>query len=257
MNRYGESRVAFPLLWVLLLMLMFQSTGSLLTVSRLTTGCSSLHMYVTNGASSSTPDSKPPQSQPQSTSKTYKVSFENPPFFPSTLEELANDAAFAAKVAIVSQILRIRMDIRLRITSRGNRFMLKWLLLTAVNLLDEEFSRIHLFIDKTDDVLKCQEIWSELVTNITATAAATAAAAGVEQPVDANDFAQKIQISSISDIDITEKRTIFLIFNPDNMISCEHPNLLEDVQALCFHAALRKQPVIMINPCLMATAWYE
>jgi hypothetical protein len=212
-------------------------------------------MYVTNGASSAaTSDGKSPKTQPQPP-KSYKVHFENPPFFPSTLEELANDAAFAVKVAMVSQILRIRIDIRLRITSRGNRFMLKWLLLLAVNLLDDEFDRVHVFIDKTEDLLKCREIWTDLVNNITATPTTNGELPVLQVPIDRDSFAQKIQISSISDIDLTEKRTVFLIFNPDNMVSCEHPDLLEDVQALCFHAALRKQPVILINPCLMATAW--
>ena len=184
----------------------------------------------------------------------YSVSFENPPFFPCTLEELASDVAFAAKVAIVSRMLRIRIDVRLRITSRGNRYMLKWLLLTAVNLFDDEFQHVHIFIDKTDDVLKCQEIWKELVANVTTpingTDTATATAA-----VDYERFLEKIKISSISDLDLSEKATIFLIYNPDNIYNCEHENLLEEVQALCFHAALRKLPVLLINPTLMATAW--
>ena len=184
--------------------------------------------------------------------KQYSVSFENPPFFPCTLEELASDVAFAAKVAIVSRILRIRIDVRLRITSRGNRYMLKWLLLTAVNLFDDEFQYVHIFIDKTDDVLKCQEIWKDLVRNVTTPINRTDAATSA---VDYERFLEKIKISSITDIDLSEKATIFLIYNPDNIYSCEHENLLEEVQALCFHAALRKLPVILINPTLMATAW--
>ena len=185
----------------------------------------------------------------------YSVSFENPPFFPCTLEELASDVAFAAKVAIVSRILRIRIDVRLRITSRGNRYMLKWLLLTAVNLFDDEFQHVHIFIDKTDDVLKCQEIWKDLVRNVTTPTNGTN---GIDTASTTNDyerFLEKIKISSITDMDLSEKATIFLIYNPDNIYNCEHENLLEEVQALCFHAALRKLPVILINPTLMATAW--
>jgi hypothetical protein len=48
----------------------------------------------------------------------------------------------------------------------------------------------------------------------------------------------------------------YLIFNPDNVISTRR-ELLEDIQAICFHAALREVPVIMINPNLIATAWND
>ena len=197
--------------------------------------------------------------------------FENPPFFPSTVEELAYDVAFATKIAMINRIKRIRVDIRLRLTSR-DRYMLKWLLMTSINLLDDDDSdsNVHVFIDKSDDVLRCQDIWTEIVKNCTDTDSAmsnfgwlnTESVSELDMEKKNKELKEKkillnklskIHISPISDVHLQEKDSVLVIFNPDNMHSCEHPDLLEDVQALCFHAALRNIPVVLINPQLIAT----
>jgi hypothetical protein len=196
---------------------------------------------------------------------------DNPPFFPSTVEELAYDVAFATKIAMINRIKRIRVDIRLRLTSR-DRYMLKWLLMTSINLLDDDDSdsNVHVFIDKSADVLRCQDIWSEIVKNCTDSDSAMGNFGWLNtEPVSELDMEKKnkemkekkillnklskIHISPISDVHLQEKDSVLVIFNPDNMHSCEHPDLLEDVQALCFHAALRNIPVVLINPQLIAT----
>lgn len=206
----------------------------------------------------------------------YKASnLENPPFFPSTIEELAYDVAFTTKIALINRIKRIRVDIRLRLTSR-DRYMLKWLLLTSINLLDDNDadSNVHIFIDKSPDVGRCQELLVDLIRNSTSILSSLASADMNEWPSSDEDVERKqfetiirekkeqqdylnklskVHISSISDVHLRDSDSILVIFNPDNMHSCEHPDLLEDVQALCFHAALRKIPVILINPQLMAT----
>ena len=199
---------------------------------------------------------------------------DNPPFFPSTVEELAYDVAFTTKIALINRIKRIRVDVRMRLTSR-DRYMLKWLLLTSINLLDDsdENSNVHLFIDKTSDVIRCQELWAEIVSNSTSTSVPSTSRSkspdwqdGMTNSEEENKINKdlkekakylnklsKVHISPISDVHLRDTDSILLIFNPDNMHSCEHPDLLEDVQALCFHAALRKIPVVLINPQLMAT----
>lgn len=206
----------------------------------------------------------------------YKASnLENPPFFPSTIEELAYDVAFTTKIALINRIKRIRVDIRLRLTSR-DRYMLKWLLLTSINLLDDNDadSNVHIFIDKSPDVGRCQELLVDLIKNSTSILSSLASAdinawPSSDEDVERKQFEtiirekkeqqdylnklSKVHISSISDVHLRDSDSILVIFNPDNMHSCEHPDLLEDVQALCFHAALRKIPVILINPQLMAT----
>ena len=60
--------------------------------------------------------------------KPYLVDPNNPPFFPRSVEDLAKDASFSIKVALVSQLTRIRVDVRLRLTSR-NKAMMEWLIL--------------------------------------------------------------------------------------------------------------------------------
>jgi hypothetical protein len=142
--------------------------------------------------------------------------------------------------------------------------MLKWLLLMAINLIDDndDDSNVHVFIDKSADVIKCQDIWIDIVTNSTTSVPELSSNdIGKErnmtkEKIDRNNYINKlskIHISPISDIHLQDKDTILVIFNPDNQYACEHPHLLEDVQALCFHAALRKIPVVLINPQLMAT----
>ena len=212
---------------------------------------------------------------------TTSADLDNPPFFPSTVEELAYDVAFTTKIALINRIKRIRVDVRMRLTSR-DRYMLKWLLLTSINLLDDsdDDSNVHVFIDKTVDVMRCQEIWREIVNNSTmsahtpthhstSTSSSTSTSDIHNAVVDIKDSDRinqeikekkdylkklnKIHISPISDVHLRDTDSILVIFNPDNMHTCEHPDLLEDVQALCFHAALRKIPVVLINPQLMAT----
>ena len=60
--------------------------------------------------------------------KVYTASAENPPFFPINISELAQDASFSVKVAMISGITRIRIDIRLRLTNR-KQVILEWLIL--------------------------------------------------------------------------------------------------------------------------------
>jgi len=75
-------------------------------------------------------------------------------------------------------------------------------------------------------------------------------------PLDYDRFRDKIQITLLCDLGTPlDKGTVCLVFNPDNTRAGELPNLLEDVQALCFHAAWNKLPVILVNPVLLATAW--
>jgi len=195
---------------------------------------------------------------------TTNFATENPPFFPSTIEELAYDVAFTTKIALVNNLKRIRVDIRMRLTNK-DRYMLKWLLLTSINLLDDsdENSNVHVFIDKTADVIRCQELWMEIVNESTRNILIRGELLEEEKSDEIKKEEEylnklsKIHISSISDVHLQDLDSILVIFNPDNMVACEHENLLEDVQALCFHAALRKIPVVLINPQLMATAWND
>ena len=60
--------------------------------------------------------------------KPYVANPENPPFFPLSIEDLATDASISIKVALVSQISRIRVDVRLRCTNR-HKSMMRWLVL--------------------------------------------------------------------------------------------------------------------------------
>lgn len=219
--------------------------------------------------------------------------YDNPPFFPSTLENLAFDVAFNTKVAVMNRISRIRIDVHLKLTSLV-RHEVKFILLTALNLVDKNDEKsVHLFIDNTSDLQRIENLWNEMVRDYTERIDGFARrvdegmdskAKGFEntqqqfndwndeyskevnheeEEVNANieqeeereylTKLKKIKISPCSDIHLQDSDSILLIFNPNNMYHCEHANILGEVQALCFHAALRKIPVVLVNPQLIAT----
>ena len=171
--------------------------------------------------------------------KQYVGSAENNPFFPKTLEELAHDASFSIKIALISQISRVRVDVRLRLTNR-DRFMLKWLVLLARDLLEspQDHSRVHVFIESDQDISSARNILEEMTKT---------------QEIDLRD---RIIFSNMNYVDLTKKDKLIIIYNPDNLLSSRR-ELLEDVQAICFHGALKKIPVVMTNPILIATAWND
>eukprot|EP01041_Mallomonas_annulata_P007607 gene7607-15584_t len=177
--------------------------------------------------------------------KQYTATFENPPFFPTSIEELAQDACFATRVALISQVTRIRVDVRMRIINR-DRYLFKWLLLLAHSLCDEEFTQIRVFVDKKEDCDRCNIIWDEMVDENNK----------LHTKSKRKQERNKVGISLTSDINLDVSDKLIIIYNPDNVYQ-DSPNLLDEVQALCFHGALREIPIILINPNLVATAWND
>ena len=173
-------------------------------------------------------------------------SFDNPPFFPRTLEELAYDTSFSIRVALLSRVSRIRVDLRMRLLSR-ERLMLRWLLLTCENLADDEINRIHLFVDGASNRRKCAHLWEEMITDYCKNPS-SGSISGIKR------FKQNITISTYNDESLDKNAKLIIIFKPDNIFS-ETDDILDQVQAICFHGALRKIPTIIINPNLVATAW--
>jgi hypothetical protein len=176
-------------------------------------------------------------------SQKYTVSFENPPFFPTNLEELAQDASFATRVGLISQLSRIRIDVRMRIVNK-QRYMFKWLVLLAKNLLDDEFTQIRIFVDTSNDIELCNHLWEEILLNDP-----TYNSYSKSKLL---QFKNRISISLTSDLHLKITDKLFIVFNPDNIYQ-DRSNLLDEVQAICFHSALRNIPIIFVNPNLMAT----
>ena len=172
---------------------------------------------------------------------------EQPSFFPRSLDELASDTCASAQVGLMNEMLRMRVDIRMRLVRREKN-MLTWLILTAQKLIDAEFQHIHCFVEDKKDLDMCNDLWKAiLVSRLN------------NNTNDIKNEIKKISFSSIDDSyfkDDIEKQ-IIIIFNPDNIIEGSNPSLLDNVQCLCFKAALKKVPVIIINPELIANAWND
>jgi hypothetical protein len=69
----------------------------------------------------------------------------------------------------------------------------------------------------------------------------------------------RIGISPYSDTYLHKDDKLIIMFNPNNIIVSGNTSIdiLDEVQALSFHGALRNIPVVIINPNLIATAWND
>ena len=170
-------------------------------------------------------------------------SYENPPFFPKTVLELAQDASFSIKLALINRLNRMRVDIRSRLLTR-ERPLVEFIVLTACMLVDDEFERIHIFIDDKYNVTKWNRLCDEIL--------------GGDRTINSKPVLNRhIVISAMDDTSVSTLDSLFVIFNPDNLCHSNSREMLENVQALCFHASLQKKPVVMFNPRLVATAWND
>lgn len=177
----------------------------------------------------------------------YDIKFpDQPSFFPRTIEELSSDACASAQVALMNEMLRMRIDIRMRLVRR-EKTMLEWLILTATKLIDDEYQHVHCFVEDEVDLVTCHSLWKD-INNDKKTQ---------NKNINIKKETKKITFSSIDDSYFNDDidKQIVIIFNPDNIVEGSNPNLLDNIQCLCFKAALKKVPVIIINPELIGTAW--
>ena len=173
----------------------------------------------------------------------------SPPFFPKDVEELAKDASFSIQLALIGRINRMRVDIRSKLLNK-QKYIISWVLLTAQLLINQEFKSIQVFMDSKYDLENCKIILKRINDTIGNT----------------ENVFDRIRISYIDGESIHSDSNLFLVFNPDNISNNLSPqaqgttaslNVLEECQSLCFHAALRSIPVVMINPMLIATSWND
>lgn len=167
----------------------------------------------------------------------------NPSYFPRSLTQLAQDASFSSKVALINRYSRIRIDVRTKLTSR-RRNLLKWLVLLAEMMLDDRIKIVYVFLSCGDDVSRCKQLIIDEFSSAT--------------------LENRIQFRSINETstedistDIIRNEALYLINEPDNVYDNGNPEILEHVQTICFHAALRSIPVIITNPTLVSTSWND
>jgi len=185
---------------------------------------------------------------------------QNPPFFPRSIEELASDCVFQTKLGLISNEMRVRVDLSTRMTGRL-RTELEFLLTYSRMLLDDDLTHVHVFVGDRYNLEYTQALWSEMAHRMTG-----------DDVEAARKLGEKLSITPISDsylpsFDDRKSRRkkdkagalqarAFVLFEPNNLAQTNTTvNLLEEVEALCFHAALRKIPVVMINPVLVTGAW--
>jgi len=216
-------------------------------------------------------------------------SVNNVPFFPRSIEELASDASFQTKIALISNLRRVRIDLSTRMTQR-TRQVLGFLLTYTKMLLDEETTHIHVFVSEQYSVERTKLMWEEMVTKqelnneletqrlrdsltISGIGDSFLAPVSFDSPRKAkrgrkpktksaaqekDNESEMLESSSPQTTDDVKTPRAFVIFHPNNVLkSNSTSSLLEEVEALCFHAALRGIPVVLINPTLVSTAWSD
>jgi hypothetical protein len=211
-------------------------------------------------------------------SKDSSASIENPPMFPRTTDEFAADAAYFTKVALVSRINRIRIDYQSQ-TLYTCQKQAEWLIEYTKNMIDEDIRNIRVFIQDDLGTLESFRILLEKLrverdaeiknfrANNEDSAAQEAEAEGqfamkqAKSEGEAYNIYDHIKISPLTDTELEKSDDLYFIFEPCNMIPHMEDivgnadTVLQDVQALAFHAALRKVPIVLCNPQLIAVAW--
>ena len=193
----------------------------------------------------------------------------NVPFFPRSIEELASDAVFSTRIAFISNLRRVRLDLTTQMTKR-ERHVLEFLLLYCRMLLDDDIDHVHVFVDGRFSVERVSAMWKEMsekegpaisqALTITGITDSTLASSTTTYDSPATKRKKKgAAVDGGASSEGTGSPRAMVIFQPDNVVQAtgREINLLEEIQALCFHAALRAIPVVLINPSLMSTSWSD
>ena len=252
------------------------------------------------------------------------------PLFPTSLEELAEDAAFSYKIGLMSKLTRMRMDFNLRLILR-DRNSLQFLALFAANLLDEQSKSVHIFVEDSTDVIRLSALLEQLsqlklpikkgdnANDFNNFVLEENAALNIKECINRivdskvtkitikknekevnnsnidknsnkdnnkdnnnnndnnnddddekekmklasctikfknNKFTSRVVVSIMEEIEVDDEDSAVIIYEPNNLQS-SHKDLLELVEGICFHGALKKIPLLMINPSLYSTAWND
>lgn len=167
----------------------------------------------------------------------YQTTYsQQPSFFPRTIDELALDCRDSTQIAFISNIKRIRVDIRMRITEK-NKQMLMFLIRYVHKLLDDEIKSIKVLVD--DSVVeKARQMWRAHMDELSSSPSSDRAVTFVpikQSPGEAD---------------------LYVVHRPDADKRSPGGGETEDyygsLQKLCEVASDTRVPVIFINPANMA-----
>lgn len=152
----------------------------------------------------------------------------DPPFFPLSIEELAQDISYNIKMATSRQLSRIRIDTSVSY-SDTYRHDIKFLILLVSELLDNKFLHIRIFIDE-DIIPYCQSM------------------------VQCLSLTDRIHISGITQANQNyhENDSLYIVFQPNNILYRTHN---DDVQLIAFRSAINRVPIVLVNPQLVSSSW--
>ena len=151
-----------------------------------------IQLSLSSSSSSSSPEYIDTASDPSLSA--YASSSSAMPYFPLTIEEMAYDASYYIKIALMNRYTRIRIDTRMKIIEK-DRHSVRWLILLAKSMLDSEITQICLFVDEVYIEL-CRVIIAEIK---------------MQNIINVCGMSGKIVSSTCND-------KMFIVFRPNNMI---------------------------------------
>lgn len=155
-----------------------------------------IHLSLSSSSPSSSSSSNPEyidtEGDPSLTA--YTSSSSAMPYFPLTIEEMAYDASYYIKIALMNRYTRIRIDTRMKIIEK-DRHSIRWLILLAKSMLDSEITQICLFVDEVYIEL-CHVIIAEIK---------------MQNIINVCGMSGKIVSGACND-------KMFMVFRPNNMI---------------------------------------
>eukprot|EP01039_Chlorochromonas_danica_P007898 gene7898-8713_t len=192
------------------------------------------------------------------------------PFFPRSMDELAEDISYCVKLGLIRREGRMRVDVK-HASLYSAAATMRWLLLLLRDLQDEDLSQIHLFVDEQYKHTDILNIWRHLPSS------------GHHHPIGQSDGdgdglqrwgqekstkmtskrrdnTRKLKISPFNrEAGIHRNDKLVVVFEPSNIFLSyrEKGAMLEDLQVLCFQAAMKEIPVVLINPHLLSVRMAE
>ena len=136
------------------------------------------------------------------------------PFFPQTLEDIAEQVCFSVRYALMNNVVRLRVDYSLSLFEK-ERYELRWLLIMAGMMIDDDFNKnVHVFVDHKFDLQYVESVWKDVWESVLNKG--DKKIKGQKRKKAALD---RLRISHIDCERINDDDSIFILYKPNNIES--------------------------------------
>lgn len=160
--------------------------------------------------------------------------YTDPPHFPLTIEELANDTAYCIKFALIRKLQRMKVVVRSSLLCNDD-YRFTWLMMVAKSLHQDHATRVRIVIDEQYSADRLNDLMTQSMEFVSKTDAAKLSS---------------LRISYLHDTKFSEKDKddAIIVYNIYNVRRPDADDTLDKLQGLCLNAAIHKVPMVLINP---------